>query len=811
MKRSTRFFCAAVAALLLFVCLPLSALAEKVSVDTVVATSDLEQVAVLYGRADALEFSLTEGQPVRFNQSWQFCWEKYDETTQKWENFDGRFYPGTYRTWAQLRIDGEGAKTAQLADTLTCTVDGQAWTVESISNHGDYCTANATSPAIVIADDPAVTPPEDLEDVYFRLSGYVAGKKFSDTTFYPHLGSEDKIEIVDAPIYLDMTDGNGDGIPDCVDLQAGTFTEAEEITEGVAYAVIFSFRAKTGYYLDLLTGDGVHLSCRAPVPMNDMFSGYDGETGVFRSVLILMPCVTEVSFTDAPEGDLVGYHRGGYGELEIGWQTDGAVDKYQLYRWDQEDGWDVLAFTNVFGTSYSFTYDDGGVEGRFRIEAIRDGNTVAVSPEFTVTWQEETAVSLPIRIDASSAVGSKVPVDLTPFFPSSEQYDFADSAEIPVHQWIDSQTGEPAERFEQGKTYAYTVHVVSAPGYYFEVDQIFKKGQDPIVSDAVRAYGVGWDQVINACFSDGHEYYATFLFTYDEAVGIPAEADRLLAEAVFDGSALVGMQTPAPIPASLWNGSGLTLCDGQCDCGLVPPFGKEHSNRWYRVGAPEQPAASFEAGERYTYLLYFHVEDGWEVTGTPADFDFVLSGVEVETVELFYEPTMRLLAVELGFLCGESGAIEAGDHVCMRSLVEAVPPTCTERGTVAYYVCSCGKLYGDPWGIRALASVLEVDTVPALGHTYGETWLHGDGTHWRVCACGAIGHSAAHADANTDGSCDTCGASVPLPSAEGLGVGAIIGIAAGSVAVAAIGGFALLWFVIKKKSLADLLALFKKS
>ena len=44
----------------------------------------------------------------------------------------------------------------------------------------------------------------------------------------------------------------------------------------------------------------------------------------------------------------------------------------------------------------------------------------------------------------------------------------------------------------------------------------------------------------------------------------------------------------------------------------------------------------------------------------------------------------------------------------------------------------------------------------------------------------------------------------------GLGAGAIVGIVIGSVAVVAIGGFALLWFVIKKKSFADLVAVFKK-
>lgn len=45
---------------------------------------------------------------------------------------------------------------------------------------------------------------------------------------------------------------------------------------------------------------------------------------------------------------------------------------------------------------------------------------------------------------------------------------------------------------------------------------------------------------------------------------------------------------------------------------------------------------------------------------------------------------------------------------------------------------------------------------------------------------------------------------------KGLSAGAIVGIVAGSVAVGGVGGFALFWFAIKKKSFADLIAVFKK-
>jgi len=38
----------------------------------------------------------------------------------------------------------------------------------------------------------------------------------------------------------------------------------------------------------------------------------------------------------------------------------------------------------------------------------------------------------------------------------------------------------------------------------------------------------------------------------------------------------------------------------------------------------------------------------------------------------------------------------------------------------------------------------------------------------------------------------------------------VVGIVVGSAAAVGIGGFALFWFVIKKKNLAELIAVFKK-
>ena len=129
-------------------------------------------------------------------------------------------------------------------------------------------------------------------------------------------------------------------------------------------------------------------------------------------------------------------------------------------------------------------------------------------------------------------------------------------------------------------------------------------------------------------------------------------------------------------------------------------------------------------------------------------------------------------------------------------------------------------------------------------HEFGTEWKTDANNHWKECGCGDKGEMAAHIDDNGDGKCDVCEYAMPAQNGGGneggngsdntdgatnnggsttdngnvdditdngdLGAGAIIGIVIGSVAVVGIGGFALFWFVIKKKSFADLIAVFKK-
>ncbi len=112
--------------------------------------------------------------------------------------------------------------------------------------------------------------------------------------------------------------------------------------------------------------------------------------------------------------------------------------------------------------------------------------------------------------------------------------------------------------------------------------------------------------------------------------------------------------------------------------------------------------------------------------------------------------------------------------------------TCTEQKDCEH----CGTSYGT-----------------ALGHDF--TVDQHDATHhWTRCSrCDEIDGKREH-DYADDHVCDTCG--YEDESRKGLSTGAIVGIATGGTVVVGGGGFALVWFAIKKKSWADLIAVFAK-
>ncbi|MBR2984962.1 MAG: hypothetical protein IKC60_05620, partial [Clostridia bacterium] len=148
-------------------------------------------------------------------------------------------------------------------------------------------------------------------------------------------------------------------------------------------------------------------------------------------------------------------------------------------------------------------------------------------------------------------------------------------------------------------------------------------------------------------------------------------------------------------------------------------------------------------------------------------------------------------------------------------------------GTNHWHTCSCGEEFDKTACSGGEATCTEKAICSTCGNAYGSLKAHDFGTewksdennHWKECACGEKSEQGAHADLDENGTCDTCGRELPQetpeikpdePEKDGLSGGAIAGIAVAGVAVAGIGGFAIFWFVIKKKTIADLIAIFKK-
>ncbi len=191
--------------------------------------------------------------------------------------------------------------------------------------------------------------------------------------------------------------------------------------------------------------------------------------------------------------------------------------------------------------------------------------------------------------------------------------------------------------------------------------------------------------------------------------------------------------------------------------------------------------------------------------------------------------------------------IEANNHK-FTSWNSEIPATCVGAGTKAYMTCTlCEKNYESD-GVTEIADL----TIPTNdNHDMATEWTGVADGHYHACkrtgceyhdtlaahtpnaddgdctteiTCSVCGETttaaSTHTDTNTDGKCDTCGKDMPTtpggdepgtddPNAgntedptddnDGLPTGAIIAIVAGSVVVG-VGGFALVWFVIKKKT-----------
>ncbi len=123
------------------------------------------------------------------------------------------------------------------------------------------------------------------------------------------------------------------------------------------------------------------------------------------------------------------------------------------------------------------------------------------------------------------------------------------------------------------------------------------------------------------------------------------------------------------------------------------------------------------------------------------------------------------------------------------SYISCGDATCIADGTKA---ASCERC-------TAVDTVADIDS--ALGHSYSND------CDPDCNRCSVSRTPSQHTDGNKDELCDVCNTALPK---KGLSTGAIIGITAGSTVAVCTGGFSVLWFVMKKKSWADLLKLLRK-
>lgn len=250
--------------------------ANKAQISHVEAeSSDMETIPVLYGKMKIPTFTTTQGAPAYILASTgNLRWQKL--VGGVWETqYEGRFTPGFWRISTQVRIDREGAKTSELAAPVTLTVNGKSWTVDSNgvpSVHTEYSMIFVYSPAFEIEDDPSISPPVEISEVALTLEGYYEGRSAAKAKVTTSAAVN-----VTKPIFAEVLDTNGDGVPDDLKILEGNFEK------GKTYLVYFQFTAKTGYDIASLAPASVTLSGGATPTV----LGYDSDEDVFDCTYML--------------------------------------------------------------------------------------------------------------------------------------------------------------------------------------------------------------------------------------------------------------------------------------------------------------------------------------------------------------------------------------------------------------------------------------------------------------------------------------------------------------------------------------------
>lgn len=158
--------------------------------------------------------------------------------------------------------------------------------------------------------------------------------------------------------------------------------------------------------------------------------------------------------------------------------------------------------------------------------------------------------------------------------------------------------------------------------------------------------------------------------------------------------------------------------------------------------------------------------------GTPNNKDLTrlmrfLAGDEVEVVDEAIDTNgdgttnNKDLTRLMRYLAGDDVEIFYGcQHKNMIS-IDAVSPTCTEPGNIAYWHClDCHKLFNDPIGKKENEISDEVIVKPATGHSWAEDWSYDNTYHWKAAVCehtNLVNERAEHTFGD-DNICTDCGA-----------------------------------------------------
>lgn len=132
---------------------------SRTKVSEVAGTSDISTIPVYGGAYKKPTVSVTTGAPAHFEiNSGNGDWLKKN-SAGSWDYYTGAtFTEGTYKFQCQVRIDGAAGLTHVLDSAgVTVTVDGTAWTTDTVSVDDTYSCVWAYSPEYTVTSPSATT------------------------------------------------------------------------------------------------------------------------------------------------------------------------------------------------------------------------------------------------------------------------------------------------------------------------------------------------------------------------------------------------------------------------------------------------------------------------------------------------------------------------------------------------------------------------------------------------------------------------------------------------------------------------------